>query len=446
MPTFEGPRRFRSYRNLRAWNKAVEPELQHPDLLWKKYWDEFNTIKIHILDEYEYFDTALAIAKLANGRKDEFERILKEMKEKKLEEMFELMDEANFQTIYERNIFPCKDALNTVAGVSMYGSFRYFIRLLKGNAFGWEADVIEETIDPPPTPIKKVIRRPDDEDGYPYVPPASYEGPHPLDCPSPDPETYQPEPDDEFNRDYIPVCTSPIGQDPSLNAGMVYLGTVSYIPATDISPETENHSERAQTTHGKRKRVHFHDDITNAQRHDEDPESITTTPSLISHTSSQQTTDGSATNEESIPENDSHSYKRRRIESPSTLEPTLITPSLQLAEDKSTSRKRSRRDDDDDDDDDDHGHKRQRSKPPASHTLTPAAVQRQTSDRQCAIQEPLLDSHGRNHRNKLRQKKRKPPQLSKTLHSPKHANTRTTRRAGEPTFWELDQLGKPRPI
>lgn len=410
--------------------------MQHSDLLWTKYWDEFNTIKIHILDQYEYFDTALAIAKLANGRKDEFERILKETKEKKLEEMFGLMRKAQLQTIYERNIFPCKDALDTVDGVSSSGSFRYFIRLLKGNAFGWEADVIEDTIDPPPTPIQKVIRRPDEEDGYPYVPPASDEALDPLDRPSP--ETYQPEPDCEFDDDLIP---SPMMDGPS---EMVYLGTVSYIPVGDISPETDNHNEQAQTTHGKRKRVHFHDDITNAQRHDEDPASITTTPSLISHTSSQQTTDGSATNEESIPENDGHSHKRRRIESPSTLEPTLITSSLQLAEDKSTSRKRSRRDDDDDDDG--HGHKRQRSKSPAFDTLTSAAVQRQALGRQVAIQEPLLDSHGRNHRNKLHQKKRKPPRLSKTLHSPKHTNTRTTRRAGEPTFWELDQLGKPRPI
>lgn len=141
MPPFETPSPpFRSSQ-LRTWADTVEPRMRN--LLWGDYWQRFNTIQIPIFGESDYFDNAIEVAKLAQGQKAEFERIFEKRNEKRREELLSLLTNAAYQTIYNKNVFPCQDARDTVSDVCLTGCLLDFLRLLKGNAFGWEADTAE---------------------------------------------------------------------------------------------------------------------------------------------------------------------------------------------------------------------------------------------------------------------------------------------------------------
>ncbi|KAL7919506.1 hypothetical protein ACQKWADRAFT_301314 [Trichoderma austrokoningii] len=54
MPPFETPRPPFCSSQLLAWFNNVEPQMH--DLLFGQYWEEFNTIKIPILKESDYFN------------------------------------------------------------------------------------------------------------------------------------------------------------------------------------------------------------------------------------------------------------------------------------------------------------------------------------------------------------------------------------------------------
>lgn len=109
--------------------------------LWGDYWTRFNTIQIPILGESDYFNTAVKIAKRAKGRKAEFERIFEERNKKQKEKLLSFMAKAANQTIYNKEIFPCKDAREIVSRICLTGCLLDFLLLLNGNAFGWEADI-----------------------------------------------------------------------------------------------------------------------------------------------------------------------------------------------------------------------------------------------------------------------------------------------------------------
>ncbi|KAL7895269.1 hypothetical protein HDV63DRAFT_391383 [Trichoderma sp. SZMC 28014] len=144
MPPFETPSPpFRSSQ-LRTWFEHVEPQMQLPELLWGDYWKRFNTIQIPIFGESDYFNNAIRVAKLAGGRKADFERIFEEENKQQREKLLSLLARAANQTIYNEEIFPCKDARERVFDVCQTGYFINFVRLLKGNAFGWEADIAED--------------------------------------------------------------------------------------------------------------------------------------------------------------------------------------------------------------------------------------------------------------------------------------------------------------
>lgn len=118
--------------------------MQYPELLWGDYWKRFNTIQIPIVGESDYFNNAIRVAKLAGGRKADFERISEEENKQQREKLLSLLARAANQTIYNDKMFPCRDARDRVFDVCQTGYLMNFLRLLKGNAFGWEADAAED--------------------------------------------------------------------------------------------------------------------------------------------------------------------------------------------------------------------------------------------------------------------------------------------------------------
>lgn len=142
MPPFETPSPPFCSSQLRTWANHVEPRMRN--LLWGDYWQRFNTIQIPIFQKSDYFDNAIEVAKLAQGQKAEFERIFEKRNKKRREEVLSLLTSAAYETIYNENVFPCQDACDTVSDVCSTGCLLDFLRLLKGNAFGWEADAAED--------------------------------------------------------------------------------------------------------------------------------------------------------------------------------------------------------------------------------------------------------------------------------------------------------------
>lgn len=130
-------------RTLRTWYNQVEPDLRDPELLWGDFWKRFNTVRIPVLPEEEYFERALEIAKSAKDRGD-YEKIFEERNARDWQELLDLMSETTRHTLYHHDNFPCDDAWRKARKASQTGSLMEFVRLLKGVAFGWEADEVCE--------------------------------------------------------------------------------------------------------------------------------------------------------------------------------------------------------------------------------------------------------------------------------------------------------------
>lgn len=144
MSPFENPSPPYSPSQLRTWFRHVESDMRDPELLWNVYWKRFNTIQISVYNESEYFENAIAAAKLAKGRRKDFERIFEERNGQRWASLLDLMIAATNQARYHEDVFPCEDALHTVLDVCQTGCFADFVRLLKGSAFGWEEDVEQD--------------------------------------------------------------------------------------------------------------------------------------------------------------------------------------------------------------------------------------------------------------------------------------------------------------
>ncbi|TFB06235.1 hypothetical protein CCMA1212_001976 [Trichoderma ghanense] len=144
MPPFENAPPDYKRRTLRIWYDQVEPDLRDPELLWGTAWERFNTVKIPVLPDEEYFERALEIAKVAKDRED-FHRIFRERNAKDWEELLDLMSATTRHASWHHDDFPCDDAWRKTRKASQTGSLIHFVRLLKGVAFGWEADEVRET-------------------------------------------------------------------------------------------------------------------------------------------------------------------------------------------------------------------------------------------------------------------------------------------------------------
>ncbi|KAL7819775.1 hypothetical protein V8C26DRAFT_395168 [Trichoderma gracile] len=144
MAPFENAPPHYMRRTLRTWYSQVEPDLRDPELLWGDCWKRFNTVRIPVLPEEEYFERALEIAKSAKDR-DEFEKIFEERNARDWQELLDLMYETTMHTLYHHDDFPCDDAWRKARHASQTGSLMEFVRVLKGVAFGWEADEVRES-------------------------------------------------------------------------------------------------------------------------------------------------------------------------------------------------------------------------------------------------------------------------------------------------------------
>ncbi|EGR45853.1 uncharacterized protein TRIREDRAFT_123429 [Trichoderma reesei QM6a] len=109
---FEPPYFFR-ISQCHKWGKVTD-EMRGDELLWRTYWKRFNTVEIPILPQDEFFDTALSIAELAGGRREDFERLFEEKNKQRWGEVKRLLGKTQYHAEH----------------------------ILKGNAYGYEADVI----------------------------------------------------------------------------------------------------------------------------------------------------------------------------------------------------------------------------------------------------------------------------------------------------------------
>ncbi|KAL7783816.1 hypothetical protein V8C37DRAFT_413633 [Trichoderma ceciliae] len=232
------------------------------------YWKRFNTIQIPILGESDYFNTAIKIAKTAKGRKVDFERIFEERNKKQQEKLLSFITKATNQTIYNEKIFPCKDAQDIVSQVCLTGCLLDFLLLLKGNAFGWEADVAEDLqLDSATSNLSEETNSPINQA---IQDPYSKEMPGPLDPyyhDEPGSETQCP--DDDYN--YKTPIERQIREGQSANA-TYYISTFTHtrcttpisnsityspnVPASNISIIEKEKEKKASTRNGKRVEEH----------------------------------------------------------------------------------------------------------------------------------------------------------------------------------------------
>ncbi|EHK22426.1 uncharacterized protein TRIVIDRAFT_60712 [Trichoderma virens Gv29-8] len=176
MSPFEAPSPYNQRSRNKAWIDSGPRGARDPDYLWGECWHRFNTMQIPMYDVKAYFDTAMALAK-ASKDKEDFEKKFEKAKQRQYKEMLDFMHKSSLRTIYEDKLFACEAAENTTFDACRSGCLEHFMRLLKGTAFGWEADEVEEEAQPS---IEE--ERPE------HHPLDDYDGSYPLDIP-PDWET-----------------------------------------------------------------------------------------------------------------------------------------------------------------------------------------------------------------------------------------------------------------
>lgn len=122
---------------------GVDYLMSDPRALWGAYWDRFNMIRIPVFPKDEFFDMAIEVAKEAKSKED-FNKLMGEKNKQQLAELEALLKDAAHRIFYNEQDFPCKDAFNKTIQACHNPYFIYLIRLLKGSALGWEADVIRD--------------------------------------------------------------------------------------------------------------------------------------------------------------------------------------------------------------------------------------------------------------------------------------------------------------
>lgn len=89
----------------------------------------------------EFFEIAIGIAKVAKN-KDDFKRIFEEKNKERLAELEAFLSEGRRRSNRDIKQFPCQDAFVQTIRTCRDPYFSNLMNLLKGNAFGWEADMI----------------------------------------------------------------------------------------------------------------------------------------------------------------------------------------------------------------------------------------------------------------------------------------------------------------
>lgn len=96
-------------------------------------------IQIPIFPRDEFFEIAVEIAKAAKNN-DDFKRIFEERSKERLAELEAFLSEGESRSERDMKHFPCHDAFARTISACCDPNFSNLMRLLKGNAFGWEAD------------------------------------------------------------------------------------------------------------------------------------------------------------------------------------------------------------------------------------------------------------------------------------------------------------------
>ncbi|KAL6887162.1 hypothetical protein HDV57DRAFT_488171 [Trichoderma longibrachiatum] len=404
MPPFEAPSPSQCEEHLSKWQRHVAPEMQSPDLLFGEYWQRFNTISVPILGQHRYLDYAIEIAKLSKNKTD-FERIFQARKKQLEKEMLKLMSKAATQTIYN-NVFPCQDASDKVFTASITGAFTDFAALLQGLAFGWEADRANEGLS-----------------DYFYHQSSSCDG-------------HRPQPEHarqiakESQREHD-FATSAQRAAPISNA------TANEVATKERSIRNNNVLKGPSTLHQtsanpsrKRPRCIDEDDDNSLdnrvhQRRKLEGPSMVGTTSVSDHRTSRKRP--SYDDDDDDNSHDGRVHQRRKLDSPSMVGTISVS-------DHDTSRRRPRCDDvyDCKCDDDNAYHRQENQKPEMSVTDTSLPVKRKSTSKNDT-------GRGLNSRNGQRVSQR----LQRSR-SPRLMHTRSTRREGHPTLWELDHSGKAR--
>lgn len=100
-------------------------------------------MEITIQNEDDYFNTAMEVAKLAKGQQADFERIFEEKNNRRREKLSQLMEGCAYQTLYDKEVFPCERSRQTVSKVCSSGCLQAFLELLTGISYGWEGNSTE---------------------------------------------------------------------------------------------------------------------------------------------------------------------------------------------------------------------------------------------------------------------------------------------------------------
>ncbi|KAL7938694.1 hypothetical protein V8C35DRAFT_288896 [Trichoderma chlorosporum] len=136
MVRFEAPYPGGEKKRNSQWYHAAPRDIRSPDHLWKEYWQRFNTFRIPIFDEEEYFSTAVMIAKDSKNKKD-FERKFDEINNKRFRELNILLGSMH-KDISDN--FPSRIPRMATSDARAFTCIEHFVRLLAGYILDRKAD------------------------------------------------------------------------------------------------------------------------------------------------------------------------------------------------------------------------------------------------------------------------------------------------------------------
>ncbi|KAL7938272.1 hypothetical protein V8C35DRAFT_146081 [Trichoderma chlorosporum] len=418
MPRFKAPYPVNNRTRNGQWSKVAPPGMRSPDMLWGKYWQQFNTFPIPISCDDDYFETAMSFAKMSE-KKEDFERRFEEHNQRRYQQLRSLF--ASMTRDIDEKTFPCHDAYDAALNACRQGCLQQLVEVLNGCVHGWPADAAEPGAEPPTdngnvakkgilksrnhakkkfrkrehTPIEDVTKSFIREGSLSLstsTEESSLEEEHtPIeDVTRSFVRERSPSAESDYHSCFSSLCSN--DSDPETSGGTFlppdwgynYEASRTFKAKQDNygdgatpfiqqapSPSRDSPVSSKNTNPSSAKRgVRFVDEDDATPRHEPKRKLGNATPyTPTPHASSslQQSTDGSTSRKRPRPneeeQEDDDGYKRQKIES---LLPPATSPhassSLQQPSDGSTSRKRSRPDEEEQEEDD--GYKRQKIESP----------------------------------------------------------------------------------
>ncbi|KAL7917686.1 hypothetical protein ACQKWADRAFT_26384 [Trichoderma austrokoningii] len=470
MPLFTSPtptnKQVRTWdEHVRSWGggyeqwHGVDYNLSEPRALWGAYWERFNMIQIPIFPRDEFFEIAIGIAKVAKN-KDDFKRIFEQENKERLAELEAFLSKGNSRwSLHDEDHFPSRDAFIKTMRACRDPCFSNMMLLLKGNAFGWEADYTldEEPINKPVADPNDDYQDPNMETQYIDYWDEEYDGDmEPVTC-IPDENFTLPKATTngspssaQGKRKRVPFDDDGAGLDEqqlqqldNSASDSVSQNSPSILQAAQQGTSTPNDDERIHkrrrlersparaasprpSTEAKKSEKRSRHDGDDSLRKRQRIESPTEVPTAHASSPGQATRGKMSKKRYRHDDEDDGSPKRQKLETSAAQTPNANALPSPPAVEQRTSKKRSRQDDGSNG-----SQKRQKreitaASDTASHTASQPAVNDKSGSRN-------KDSRQRGSQ-KRKSRARSPP--------PKSPNTRSSRRNGSATLWELDGSGK----